>query len=53
MLRRFHNSKLIESNQASVKLSEIGRKIGMQMIRNPRLLEVMMKDQMKIEIDEE
>jgi DtxR family Mn-dependent transcriptional regulator len=53
MLHKFHNSKLIESKQASVKITDIGRKIGMQMIRNTRLLGVMMKDQLKIEIDEE
>ena len=30
-----------------------GEKIGKQMIRNTRLLEVMMKDSLKIAIDEE
>lgn len=53
MLRKLHNTKLVEYNQASVKLTGVGRKIGIQMIRNTRLLEVMMKDQLKIEIDEE
>jgi len=30
-----------------------GKKIGKQMIRNTRLLEVLMKDALKMEIDEE
>ena len=53
MLRKLHNSKLVEYSQASVTLTEVGRRVGKQMIRNTRLLEVMMKDQLKIEVDEE
>jgi DtxR family Mn-dependent transcriptional regulator len=34
-------------------MTEEGESIGKQMIRNTRLLEVMMKDALKIEIDEE
>jgi DtxR family transcriptional regulator, Mn-dependent transcriptional regulator len=36
-----------------VELTSKGNRIGKQMIRNTRLLEVMMKDALKIEIDEE
>lgn len=53
MLRKLHNSKLVEYSQGSVTPTEVGRRIGMQMIRNTRLLEVMMKDQLKIAVDEE
>jgi DtxR family transcriptional regulator, Mn-dependent transcriptional regulator len=53
MLRKLHNSKLVEYSQAKVTLTEHGRRIGRQMIRNTRLLEVMMKDALKIEVDEE
>jgi DtxR family Mn-dependent transcriptional regulator len=34
-------------------MTQRGEKIGKQMIRNTRLLEVMMNDALKIEIDEE
>src|ERR671913_1486053 len=53
MLRKLHNSNLVEYGQSQVTLTQGGRRIGMQMIRNTRLLEVMMKDALKIEIDEE
>jgi DtxR family transcriptional regulator, Mn-dependent transcriptional regulator len=53
MLRKLDNSKLVEYSQAKVTLTEHGRRIGRQMIRNTRLLEVMMKDALKIEVDEE
>jgi DtxR family transcriptional regulator, Mn-dependent transcriptional regulator len=36
-----------------VELTSKGNRIGKQMIRNTRLLEVMMKDALKIEVDEE
>jgi DtxR family Mn-dependent transcriptional regulator len=53
MLRKLHNSNLVNYGQSQVTLTEGGRKIGKQMIRNTRLLEVMMKDALRIEIDEE
>jgi DtxR family Mn-dependent transcriptional regulator len=53
MLRKLHNSNLVNYGQTQVTLTEGGRKIGKQMIRNTRLLEVMMKDALRIEIDEE
>jgi DtxR family Mn-dependent transcriptional regulator len=36
-----------------MKLTTEGERIGERMIRNTRLLEVMMKEALKIEIDEE
>jgi DtxR family transcriptional regulator, Mn-dependent transcriptional regulator len=53
MLRKLHNSNLVNYGQAQVTLTEDGKRIGRQMIRNTRLLEVMMKDALRIEIDEE
>ena len=53
MLRKLHNSKLVNYSQTHVTLTEGGGKIGKQMIRNTRLLEVMMKDALRIEVDEE
>jgi DtxR family Mn-dependent transcriptional regulator len=53
MLRKLHNSKLVEYSQSKVTLTGNGRRIGRQMIRNTRLLEVLMKDALKIEVDEE
>jgi len=53
MLRKLHNSNLVKYSQTQVALTQRGEKIGSQMIRNTRLLEVMMKDALRIEIDEE
>src|SRR5919205_318676 len=53
MLRKLHKSNLVEYSQTKVTLTEDGRRIGRQMIRNTRLLEVMMNDALKIEVDEE
>jgi DtxR family Mn-dependent transcriptional regulator len=53
MLRKLHNSNLVGYGQTQLTLTQRGRRIGMQMIRNTRLLEVMMKDALRIEIDEE
>lgn len=53
MLRKLHNSNLVNYTQTQVALTGNGAKIGNQMIRNTRLLEVMMKDALRIEIDEE
>ena len=36
-----------------MKMTSEGEKIGKRMVRNTRLLEVMMKESLKIEIDEE
>ncbi|HET6779978.1 MAG TPA: hypothetical protein VFH09_02310 [Nitrososphaera sp.] len=37
----------------SVQMTSEGEQIGKQMMRNTRLLEVLMKDALKIEVDEE
>jgi DtxR family Mn-dependent transcriptional regulator len=55
MLRKLNDSNLVEyrGGKNVVGLTAEGQRIGKQMIRNTRLLEVMMKDALKIEIDEE
>ncbi|MGI0039947.1 MAG: metal-dependent transcriptional regulator, partial [Nitrososphaera sp.] len=53
MLRKLDGSNLVHYTKGSVKLTDEGDRIGKQMIRNTRLLEVLMKDALKIEIDEE
>jgi DtxR family Mn-dependent transcriptional regulator len=54
MLRRLNEAKLVEYEKGTiVELKPRGERIGKQMIRNTRLLEVLMKDALKIEIDEE
>jgi DtxR family Mn-dependent transcriptional regulator len=54
MLHKLNDSRLIDYKKGSiVVLTFEGEKIGKQMIRNTRLLEVLMKDALKIDIDEE
>jgi DtxR family Mn-dependent transcriptional regulator len=55
MLRKLHDADLVEyrGGKNLVRLTSEGERTGKQMIRNTRLLEVMMKDALKIEIDEE
>jgi DtxR family transcriptional regulator, Mn-dependent transcriptional regulator len=55
MLRKLHDAHLVEyrGGKNLVQLTNEGERTGKQMIRNTRLLEVMMKDALKIEIDEE
>lgn len=53
MLRKLDGSGMVHYTKGSVNLTSEGDRIGKQMIRNTRLLEVMMKDALKIEIDEE
>jgi DtxR family Mn-dependent transcriptional regulator len=53
MLRKLDSSGMVHYTKGNVELTEEGDRIGKQMIRNTRLLEVMMKDALKIEIDEE
>jgi DtxR family Mn-dependent transcriptional regulator len=53
MLRKLDESKLVHYSKGRVEMSEEGDRIGKQMIRNTRLLEVLMKDAIRIEIDEE
>ena len=54
MLHKLNDSNLVYYEKGNVvEMTEAGESIGKQMIRNTRLLEVMMKDALKIEIDEE
>ena len=54
MLRKLDEDNLVEYRKGNmVRLTSEGERIGKQMIRNTRLLEVLMRDSLKIEIDEE
>lgn len=53
MLRKLNGSQLVRYSKGSVELTDEGERIGRQMMRNTRLLEVLMRDALKIEIDEE
>ena len=55
MLHKLNDENLVdyEKGNAEMNLTAEGEKIGEQMIRNTRLLEVMMKEALKIKIDEE
>ena len=55
MLHKLNEANLVEyiKGRNLVKMTPSGEKIGKQMIRNTRLLEVLMRDALKIEIDEE
>jgi DtxR family transcriptional regulator, Mn-dependent transcriptional regulator len=55
MLHKLNDLKLIkyQVGSNSIKLTSKGELIGQRMMRNTRLLEVLMKHSLKIEIDEE
>ena len=53
MLKKLNGKNLVTYNKAGVKLTEAGEKIGSSMMRNSRLLEVLMHSALKVEIDEE
>ncbi|HEY6949434.1 MAG TPA: metal-dependent transcriptional regulator [Nitrososphaeraceae archaeon] len=55
MLHKLNDANLVKYSKgnAVMKLTTEGERIGERMIRNTRLLEVMMKEALKIEIDEE
>ena len=54
MLRKLDEANLVEYSKGNmVKMTTEGERIGKQMIRNTRLLEVLMRDSLKIAIDEE
>jgi DtxR family transcriptional regulator, Mn-dependent transcriptional regulator len=55
MLHKLNEANLVEYSRGRnlVRMTPGGEKIGKQMIRNTRLLEVLMRDALKIEIDEE
>ena len=53
MLKKLNLKSLVNYNKAGVKLTEEGERIGASMMRNSRLLEVLMDSALKVEIDEE
>ena len=53
MLKKLNGKNLVNYNKAGVKLTEEGQTIGSSMMRNSRLLEVLMDRALKVEIDEE
>jgi DtxR family Mn-dependent transcriptional regulator len=53
MLRKLNISQFVRYSKGSVEMTTEGEHIGKKMMRNTRLLEVLMKDALKIEVDEE
>ena len=53
MLRKLSEKGLVVYNKSIIKLTESGQEIGTTMMRNSRLLEVMMQSALKVKIDEE
>ena len=53
MLKKLNQKELVEYNKAGVSLTESGENVGANMMRNSRLLEVLMDSALKVEIDEE
>jgi len=53
MLRKLNEQGLVVYNKNGIKLTESGHKIATTMMRNSRLLEVMMENALKMKIDEE
>ena len=53
MLKKLNTKNLVNYNKAGVKLTEEGQAVGASMMRNSRLLEVLMETALKVKIDEE
>jgi len=53
MLKKLNGKDLVQYNKAGVKLTEEGQAVGASMMRNSRLLEVLMESALKVKIDEE
>lgn len=53
MLKKLNKKKLVNYNKAGVRLTAEGEEIGASMVRNSRLLEVLMQNALKVEINEE
>ena len=53
MLKKLNGKNLVEYNKAGVNLTKEGERIGSSMMRNSRLLEVLMDSALKVAIDEE
>jgi DtxR family Mn-dependent transcriptional regulator len=53
MLKKLSKKGLVVYNKNGVTLTESGQQVGTTMMRNSRLLEVMMESALKVKIDEE
>ena len=53
MLKKLRDRNLVIYNKNGIKFTDSGQKIGRSMMRNSRLLEVMMESALKLKIDEE
>ena len=53
MLKKINDRELVDYTKAGVSLTENGEQIGSKMMRNSRLLEVLMDSALKVEVDEE
>ena len=53
MLKKLNQKDLVEYNKAGVSLTNGGEKVGSNMMRNSRLMEVLMVSALKVEINEE
>ena len=53
MLKKLNEKNLVNYNKAGVILTKEGENVGASMMRNSRLLEVLMDSALKVEIDEE
>jgi len=53
MLKKLNSQNLVNYNKAGVILTQDGERIGSSMMRNSRLLEVLMDSALKVKIDEE
>lgn len=53
MLKKLNEQNLVNYSKAGVSLTESGEKVGSSMMRNSRLLEVLMDSALKVAIDEE
>ena len=53
MLKKLNRQNLVNYTKMEVSLTKEGEKIGISMMRNSRLLEVLMDSALKVEIDEE
>jgi len=53
MLKKLNEKNLVNYNKAGVVLTQDGERIGSSMMRNSRLLEVLMDSALKVAIDEE
>ena len=53
MLKKLDSLNLLRYTPQEIEITVEGEQVGKQMVRNTRLLEVLMRDALKIQIDEE